>query len=622
MYELEVSHVRVPESLLPSEIKSLFRDETADITAISLIPWEEHCTECAMPACFATCDLYAPRKDGKCRRFLNGISPVPGAPNLQNYIARIQFKRWGELFAYANVHMVSVGTAKAIERVSRAAEQLIASVPDGSLSIRGRRGVSSRLMGRVKNRLTQRGSFAAPATRRPDYFVVEVYNPGDRAVRLSLTMRNPEGERRAITYQELLELPPGFSRFKLPTAAIAAAVDLDQQLHISFNPNVLRAEDEGLTLFFGMLTFVWDSNYRPEASAPATSKEVKAAKTVKLLIWDLDNTLWDGILVEDGPDAVRLRPGVADLVRELDRRGILQSVASKNDPELALAQLRRIGLEEYFLFPRISWGPKGTAVKELIEEFNIGGDTVAFIDDSLFEREQVAATNPLVRTLPDSALSSLLERPEFSPPVTADSSRRRHLYSIEKKREVAKSTFDGDYAEFLKSCDIRLTIRPVIESTIDRAHELIQRTNQLNFSGNRYTRDQVAGIVHDPRFDHFGIDCIDRFGEYGMVGFGVVERGIPRLVDLMFSCRVQSKRVEHAFLCFLMKRYRELGFTRFEARYRRTERNQQAGKVFTDLGFSESPGEGEASLFTFDLTSEIPDDRIVQTLWEPVPSRA
>ncbi|MEO8449063.1 MAG: HAD-IIIC family phosphatase [Gemmatimonadota bacterium] len=645
MYELEVDHGSVSEALLPGEVKAQFFDEAADITAISLIPWEEHCTECAMPACFATCDLYKPRKDGKCRRFLNGISPVTGAPNPQNYIARIQFKRWGELFGYANAHMVPIRTAKFIERASRAAEQATAIIPDGNLSIRGRRGISSRLLGRLKHRLTQGGSFADPAARRADYFLVEVYNPNDHVVKLSLTMRNPEGERRAITYQRLFELPPGFSRSKLPTAEIAAAVRLDQPLDISFNPNVLRAEEEGLTLYFGTLTFVWDNNYRsnnpaltdgsasPAAAAAnrapgsfqeegglaakngqskATSKE---AKTVKLLIWDLDNTLWDGILVEDGPEGVKLKPGIAEVVRELDRRGILQSIASKNDPELALAQLRRLGLEEYFLFPKINWGTKGSSVKELIEEFNIGADTVAFIDDSPFEREQVAGTNPLVRILPDSSWNDLLSRPEFTPPVTADASRRRHLYTVEKQREVAKSTFDGDYVTFLRSCEMRLTIRPVSELNVDRAHELIQRTNQLNFSGSRYTREQVGAIVKDPRYDHFGIECVDRFGEYGMVGFGVVEKAVPRLVDLMFSCRVQSKRVEHAFLSFLMERYHRLGFETFEARYRRTERNQQAGKVFSDLGFGELRVDGAETLYSLDLTTEIPNDRIVAIEW-------
>jgi FkbH-like protein len=163
---------------------------------------------------------------------------------------------------------------------------------------------------------------------------------------------------------------------------------------------------------------------------------------------------------------------------------------------------------------------------------------------------------------------------------------------------------------------MRLTIRPVSELNINRAHELIQRTNRLNFSGNRYTREQVASIVKDRRYDHYAIECVDRFGEYGMVGFGVVEKAVPRLVDLMFSCRVQAKRVEHAFLSFLMQRYRELGFSTFEAIYHRTERNQQAGKVFSDLGFSELRSDAAETLFSFDLRAGIPSDGIMRIEWE------
>src|SRR5262245_42965896 len=644
MYELEVDHDQIPETLLSSEIKACFRDETANMTAISLISWAEHCTECAMPACFASCDLYQPRKDGKCRRFLNGISPVMGAPNPQGYIARTQFKRWGVLFGYGNAHRVPIRTAKLVERVSRNLEQVAARIPDGSLSIGGRRGISSRLVSRLKKKLNESGFLSTSDHPLPDYFLVEVYNPNEHSIKLSLTIRNPDGTRRPARYENLLGLQPGFSRFKLPTSAIAAAVDVSKSLHVSFDPNLLRAEEEGLTLFFGMLTFVWDSKYSPETSRPSdgptvsvttdgpTNKRLrslgdpardtpeltvpKAAKTIKLVIWDLDNTLWDGILVEDGPEGVKLKPGVLGLIQELDRRGILQSIASKNNPELAMAQLRTLGLDEYFLFPRIGWNTKGRAVKELVEEFNIGPDTVAFIDDSPFEREEVATSNPLVRVFPETIRDALLTLPEFSPIATTDASRRRHLYTIERERGAARSNFHSDYLSFLRSCEMRLIIRPISELNVDRAHELIQRTNQLNFSGNRYTRAQVTTIVKDPRYDHYGIECVDRFGEYGMVGFAVVEKAGPRLVDLMLSCRVQAKRVEHAFISFLLKRYYELGLSTFEALYRPTERNQEAGKVFSDLGFSVVQRSAAGILFMFNLRAEISTEGIVLIEWE------
>jgi FkbH-like protein len=339
-------------------------------------------------------------------------------------------------------------------------------------------------------------------------------------------------------------------------------------------------------------------------------------KLVKVVVWDLDNTIWDGTLSEDGPSGIRLQPGMAAVIKELDRRGILQSIVSKNDPEKAVEQLDRFQISDYFLSPKIGWGAKGAYVQQLIQEFNIGADAVVFIDDSEFEREQVAVTNPLVRVFSSTVYTSLLDRPEFNPPATAEAANRRELYRTEMRRAAAHTVFDGDYLDFLKSCNIVLEVAPVCCDNLERVHELIQRTNQLNFSGTRYTREQVAAIVADPRFDHFCVRCTDRFGEYGVVGFGVVERAIPRLRDLAFSCRVQSKRVEHAFLSFLLQEYRESGHSSFEALYHETTRNRPAARVFDDLGFVEATRSGSAVVFRFDLSRAIPFEGIIRVRTE------
>ena len=109
-------------------------------------------------------------------------------------------------------------------------------------------------------------------------------------------------------------------------------------------------------------------------------------KHVKILAWDLDNTLWQGTLVESGPGVVTLKPGVVEVIRELGRRGIVSTVVSKNNEGDALQELRRFGLDEDFVFAKVSWDPKSVSLKELIQQFNVGEDTFAFIDDSPFER--------------------------------------------------------------------------------------------------------------------------------------------------------------------------------------------------------------------------------------------
>jgi len=143
----------------------------------------------------------------------------------------------------------------------------------------------------------------------------------------------------------------------------------------------------------------------------------------------------------------------------------------------------------------------------------------------------------------------------------------------------------------------------------------VQRTNQLNFSGNRYDREEILKILADPQIDAFSMDCEDKYGQYGTVGFGIVDRKSHRLTDLMFSCRVQSKRIEHAFLTFLLKRYKALGYKSFSARYNRTKRNANAGEVFGDFAFTENSAAKNQIIYEFDLGNPIPDDKIIRVLW-------
>src|SRR5262245_6438166 len=111
-------------------------------------------------------------------------------------------------------------------------------------------------------------------------------------------------------------------------------------------------------------------------------------RMIKCVVWDLDNTLWHGALIEDG--YVRLKDNVVGIIKTLDSRGILQSIASKNDYDQALDQLRRFGLAEYFLYPQINWNTKSSSIKVISSSINIGLDAVGFIDDQEFERDEVA----------------------------------------------------------------------------------------------------------------------------------------------------------------------------------------------------------------------------------------
>jgi len=175
------------------------------------------------------------------------------------------------------------------------------------------------------------------------------------------------------------------------------------------------------------------------------------------------------------------------------------------------------------------------------------------------------------------------------------------------KRSEVLSGFGGDYIEFLRDCRITLDIRPPVQPELDRLHELIQRTNQMNFSGTRYSRAELEDVLDKADLDGYVLQVVDRFGDYGIVGFALLSRrgATVRMIDLAMSCRVQAKHVEHAMLLALMERYRRKGYSSFEAQYRRSERNEPAGQVFGDLAFTRQANEGDLEVYRRDLLEEV-----------------
>ena len=251
------------------------------------------------------------------------------------------------------------------------------------------------------------------------------------------------------------------------------------------------------------------------AQAPAEKR-----KPVKLLIWDLDNTLWDGTILEDG--AVRLREGVREILALLDQRGILHSIASKNDHETAMQKLRELGLDEYFLYPQVNWNSKAANVQSIVQSINIGMDAVAFMDDDPFERGEVSHSLPEVLVLDATALAGLAQREEFMPPfITEDSARRRHMYRADIERKKAEDEFVGPQEEFLASLKMRFVISPASEDDLQRAEELTVRTHQLNTTGYTYSYDELNAFRHSPNHLLFIASLEDRFGDYGKIGLAL-----------------------------------------------------------------------------------------------------
>lgn len=569
-------------------------DATPVLSHRAFLAWGEHCQECALPECFQTCDLYDATPAGKCRRFVDGIVRNSSGDGLPG--GEIRFRKWAKLEAQGNAAMLP---ANQVDRYERLFARFSAPVAHAGRLLH-RLGAAPRWMlaeETLCKRINQRLQ-ARPLARLPEVFVAEISNLTGRAVTLILTAYVDKARMsRAVRSDQLpppttirLELPPGLSHHD-------HAVDAMQPLFLSglpFNFSLMLEGEDVAHLVFHRLDFGIRAAAVSATAGPETGKA--PAPAAKLVIFDLDNTLWRGVLLEGEVTPVA---GLAEMFRTLDERGILISVASKNAPEDAMAKLAELGLDTYLLYPQIGWLPKSEGVSRIIRAINIGADTVIFVDDNPFERAEVASAIAGVEVLPETALADLTSHPRLAGSATAEARGRRAMYQQAIAREEAAAAFGDDYLRFLESCAITVAIRPDRPEDLDRVSELLQRTNQLNFSGRKYARPEITEILASPERERYCVEVTDKFGSYGIVGFCLCRReAMPdgpddRLVieDFMLSCRVQGKFVEQALFHALAENgpapVRAIAVT-----FRKTERNKAAQMVLEKLGF-ETGADGE-----------------------------
>lgn len=327
---------------------------------------------------------------------------------------------------------------------------------------------------------------------------------------------------------------------------------------------------------------------------------------VKVLVWDLDNTLWDGTLLEG--DAVRLRPAAVEALRTLDARGILLSIASKNDHEMAMSKLRELGIEEYFIYPQIGWNAKSSGVEAIARSINVGLDTIAFIDDDPFERDEVRHALPQVRVLDAHAAGELAGMPEMMPRfITDESAIRRRMYRADIERNRAEEEFQGPQEEFLAALGMRFVIHPAREVDLRRAEELTVRTNQLNTSGQTYSYEELDHFRRSA--DHLllvaGLE--DRYGTYGKIGLALIAKQdrVWTLKLLLMSCRVISRGVGSILISHILGLARDAGAA-LQAEFKSTPRNRMMLVTYKFAGFVEVGKRGELSIFEHPLDNVQP----------------
>jgi len=329
----------------------------------------------------------------------------------------------------------------------------------------------------------------------------------------------------------------------------------------------------------------------------------------KCLVVDLDNTLWGGVVGEDGVDGIALGPtypGSAYVefqryVLDLHRRGVIIAAASKNNPadvDEALTRHRFMLLrKEHFADMQIHWEPKSQSVARIAQNLSIGLEHIVLVDDNPAECEEVRRALPMVRVIelpsqPEMFVRRVQEAGLFETLTLSDEDRRRgELYRQRAQAEAARGTMTS-LEDYYRDLAMELDISPVEAASLARTAQLTQKTNQFNVTTLRYSEAEVALRAENPEWVVRTVAVKDRFGDNGIVGVMMAQAdGTEMRIDtFLLSCRVIGRTIETAMLAELCDDARRRGLTALRGQIIPTAKNSPARDLFERHGFSLAPG--------------------------------
>lgn len=288
-------------------------------------------------------------------------------------------------------------------------------------------------------------------------------------------------------------------------------------------------------------------------------------KKIKLVIWDLDDTFWKGTLSEGPVEAIAEN---VQLVKDLTDRGIINTICSKNDYDPSIAELKKQGVDELFVFNSINWQPKGQRIGNLIKSMSLRPANVLFLDDNPVNLNEAKYYLNDLMTGGIDDLKILIETVKGTEPTDLPHKRLNQYKILETKQNDKDHFLSND--EFLYQSDTRVEILHDSMNVIDRIHELLLRSNQLNFTKIRSTKEELISTINDDAVESGYVKVSDRYGEYGIVGFYAMKE--KKLIHFLFSCRTIGQGVEQYV-------YAKLGYPELQVN----------GDVISNVDHSEAP---------------------------------
>jgi FkbH-like protein len=344
----------------------------------------------------------------------------------------------------------------------------------------------------------------------------------------------------------------------------------------------------------------------------------------KAIIFDCDNTLWKGILGEDGPQNIlmssRTPEGsvfeeVQSIALALSKKGVLLCLCSKNNPQDVDEVLNshpdmKIKNQDIIL-KKVNWSDKVTNIKAIADELNIGLDSLVFVDDSDFEVDLVRESLPQVTVL--RVPSRLSEYPAmirenlglfYNLSNTKEDLKKTEIYKNQLAREREKSKFENVEA-YLRSLKIKVFMSTNDFSNIPRIAQLTQKTNQFNLTTKRYTEADIEKFMKDPSFLVFSFRVVDKFDDNGIVGVVILNlrSSLAKVDTFLMSCRVIGRNVELAVFHWILGEIAKQGTTHIEAHYSQTSKNSQVQRFYDKFGFSVREVDMFSKIYTQELSS-------------------
>lgn len=330
-------------------------------------------------------------------------------------------------------------------------------------------------------------------------------------------------------------------------------------------------------------------------------------KSRRCLVLDLDNTLWGGVIGDDGLEGIVLGQGdpqgeahleVQRTALALRERGIVLAVSSKNNDETARLPFQKhpemLLRENHLAVFQANWNDKATNIRAIAEELSLGLESFVFLDDNPAERRLVRDMLPdvAVPELPDDPalyVRTLLAAGYFEAITYSPEDQKRADFYQDNARRVALQRATGDLDAYLATLNMTITFQPFDEVGRARIAQLISKSNQFNLTTRRYTEAQVAEIEADPNCLTLQVRLVDTFGDNGMISVVICRQdaGVWQIDTWLMSCRVLGRRVEQAVLQELLIHARSLGISRIIGTYRPTERNRLVEDHYSKLGFTE-----------------------------------